>query len=187
MRNAEMKWSNHDKLHGYGIRLEGWPPSVPKQNPSSLSTAQNKFILEALQNGTMVFIPLDAHTPGPTDGESLNAETTGGREEQDIFEGTIDFSGSSGGDEDVQMRMEDVPSSLMVTSPISRAVSTEQDTLPTSRVLPEAGRASVNLEESTEAVTEASSADDRVRDVMQADANARKRRRMDSQIDEKAG
>ena len=39
----------------YGVRLVGWPPSIPAQNPSSLKLPQNKQLLECLQNGTMRF------------------------------------------------------------------------------------------------------------------------------------
>ncbi|KAH9838478.1 uncharacterized protein C8Q71DRAFT_751459 [Rhodofomes roseus] len=55
VRNAEMKWTDHSKLDVYGIRVVGWPPSVPPQNPSTLSVAQNKEVLEALRKGRMYF------------------------------------------------------------------------------------------------------------------------------------
>lgn len=54
-RNAEMKWSDHAKLAIYGVRLVGWPQSVPKQNPSTLSMAQNRLVREALDGGGMYF------------------------------------------------------------------------------------------------------------------------------------
>ena len=51
-----MKWTDHSKLEAaYGIHVTGWPSSVPLQNPSSLSVAQNRQVLEALRNGTMRF------------------------------------------------------------------------------------------------------------------------------------
>lgn len=53
-----MKWTNHSKLEVYGIRLEGWPSSVPMQNPSSLSVAQNLEVLDALRSGKMRFISI---------------------------------------------------------------------------------------------------------------------------------
>jgi hypothetical protein len=55
IRNAEMKWTNPERLDVYGVRLVGWPPSIPAQNPSSLKLSQNKELLECLQNGTMRF------------------------------------------------------------------------------------------------------------------------------------
>lgn len=56
IRNAEMKWKDHSKLDIYGIRLEGWPHDVPKDNPSTLSVVQNKEVLKALQSGRMSFV-----------------------------------------------------------------------------------------------------------------------------------
>ena len=93
-----MKWSNHDRLvDSYGVRLEGWPPSIPKQNPSTLSVAQNKAILEALQRGSMRFIPVNstAQVPGNRNVEDLDAKA---RDEQDIFEDAVDFSAGFGED-----------------------------------------------------------------------------------------
>ncbi|EEB94931.1 hypothetical protein MPER_06180, partial [Moniliophthora perniciosa FA553] len=37
IRNAEMKWTQPDRLYTYGVRLVGWPPDIPTQNPSSLT------------------------------------------------------------------------------------------------------------------------------------------------------
>ena len=56
VRNAEMKWTNHKRLDAYNVRIVGWPQSVPTQNPSTLSTAENKLILESLENGTIKFV-----------------------------------------------------------------------------------------------------------------------------------
>ncbi|KAH9972867.1 hypothetical protein BGW80DRAFT_1313037 [Lactifluus volemus] len=55
VRNAEMKWTNHDNVNVYGVRLEGWPTSIPMQNPSSLSTSQNRLLRDALICGTLRF------------------------------------------------------------------------------------------------------------------------------------
>ncbi|RDB26307.1 hypothetical protein Hypma_006586 [Hypsizygus marmoreus] len=63
IRNAEMKWTNPERLDAYGVRLVGWPSSVPAQNPSTLKTHHNKLLLECLQNGTMRFERLHP-TPG---------------------------------------------------------------------------------------------------------------------------
>lgn len=58
-----MKWTNHEKLSIYGIRIEGWPSHIPQRNPSALSTAQNKEILECVQSGAIRFPRLLAVTP----------------------------------------------------------------------------------------------------------------------------
>lgn len=55
IRNAEMKWTDHSKLSTYGVRLVGWPDSVPMRNPSTLSVAQNTLVRQALDAGTMYF------------------------------------------------------------------------------------------------------------------------------------
>jgi len=59
IRTAEMKWTDHSKLSAYGIRLVGWPDGVPLQNPSTLSVAQNRAVLDALKSGSMSFVRLD--------------------------------------------------------------------------------------------------------------------------------
>ncbi|GAW02141.1 hypothetical protein LENED_003776 [Lentinula edodes] len=56
IRNAEMKWSNHDRLFTYGVCLVGWPSDIPAKNPSTLKADQNKRLLELLNNGTLRFI-----------------------------------------------------------------------------------------------------------------------------------
>ena len=55
VRNAEMKWTNPEKLDVYGVRLVGWPPTIPAQNPSSLKAGQNKHLMQCLESGTMRF------------------------------------------------------------------------------------------------------------------------------------
>ncbi|KAG6908685.1 hypothetical protein DXG01_003699 [Tephrocybe rancida] len=55
VRNAEMKWTNHERLDVYGVRLVGWPEDIPVANPSSLKVFQNKAILDCLENGTLKF------------------------------------------------------------------------------------------------------------------------------------
>lgn len=55
IRQAEMKWTNHGNLSVYGVRLEGWPSSIPMQNPSTLSSSQNRALRDALSNGTLKF------------------------------------------------------------------------------------------------------------------------------------
>ncbi|KAE9407823.1 hypothetical protein BT96DRAFT_809070 [Gymnopus androsaceus JB14] len=56
IRNAEMKWTNHERLFTYGVYLVGWPSDIPVKNPSSLKTDQNKRLLELLNNGTLKFM-----------------------------------------------------------------------------------------------------------------------------------
>ncbi|KAG7089604.1 hypothetical protein E1B28_011270 [Marasmius oreades] len=68
IRNAEMKWTNHDRLYTYGVSLVGWPPDIPAQNPSSLHLDQNKRLLDLLQTGTIRFekIIIDPSNPVTT-------------------------------------------------------------------------------------------------------------------------
>ena len=62
VRNAEMKWTNHGNLSVYGVRLEGWPGGIPMQNPSTLSTGQNRELRDALAGGTLRFCRINAET-----------------------------------------------------------------------------------------------------------------------------
>ncbi|KAI0303752.1 hypothetical protein B0F90DRAFT_1320300 [Multifurca ochricompacta] len=68
IRNAEMKWTNHGNLSVYGVRLEGWPGSIPMQNPSTLSTSQNRELRDAIINGTLKFCCINGETSLPSDG-----------------------------------------------------------------------------------------------------------------------
>jgi len=72
-----MRWKNQGNLETYGVRLVGWPVDIPMQNPSTLSAAQNTQILNALNEGTMQFLPMgsfgdlrsrieSSHVPDPT-------------------------------------------------------------------------------------------------------------------------
>jgi len=76
IRTAEMRWKNQGNLETYGVQLVGWPIDIPMQNPSTLSAAQNNQILNALNEGTMRFLPIgplgdfplqavSAHVPDP--------------------------------------------------------------------------------------------------------------------------
>ena len=67
IRNAEMKWTNHGNLSVYGVRLEGWPTSIPMQNPSTLSTGQNRELRDALASGTLKFCRINTETSTPFD------------------------------------------------------------------------------------------------------------------------
>ena len=67
IRNAEMKWTNHGNLSVYGVRLEGWPANIPMQNPSTLSTSQNRVLKDALTNGTLRFCRISPETSTTSD------------------------------------------------------------------------------------------------------------------------
>ncbi|KAI0331925.1 hypothetical protein GY45DRAFT_1321749 [Cubamyces sp. BRFM 1775] len=90
VRKAEMKWTNHSTLEKYGVRIVGWPESVPLQNPSMLSAAQNQLLLEMLGTGRIRFVRLDGtqvatntYHPG-----SNNPH----HDEDAMFEDAIDYS-----------------------------------------------------------------------------------------------
>ncbi|KAI0064768.1 hypothetical protein BV25DRAFT_1799962 [Artomyces pyxidatus] len=65
VRNADMKWTNHDNLAVYGVRIVGWPAGVPMQNPSTLSTAQNRLLKECFARGSLRFCRLGKGADGP--------------------------------------------------------------------------------------------------------------------------
>jgi len=67
VRNAEMKWTNHGNLNVYGVRLEGWPAGIPMQNPSTLSTNQNRELRDALASGTLRFCRINVETSVTSD------------------------------------------------------------------------------------------------------------------------
>lgn len=77
-----MRWKNQDNLETYGVRLVGWPVNIPMQNPSTLSTAQNTQILNALNEGTMRFLPIrdippqaeSPHVPDPSSMEETASD-----------------------------------------------------------------------------------------------------------------
>lgn len=85
-----MKWTNHSKLDAYGVRLVGWPDNVPVQNPSTLSVAQNKRLLEMLGAGEVSFERLDGvQSMQSLQGASVQSPRP---DEEAMFEDTIDFS-----------------------------------------------------------------------------------------------
>ncbi|KAI0671746.1 hypothetical protein C8Q78DRAFT_1030674 [Trametes maxima] len=90
IRTAEMKWTNHSKLHAYGVRLVGWPANVPLQNPSTLSTTQNKLLLEMLGSGRISFSRLDGTQP-PNEAPPKGSQLLQGDDEA-MFEDSIDYS-----------------------------------------------------------------------------------------------
>ncbi|KAJ8692571.1 hypothetical protein PTI98_009869 [Pleurotus ostreatus] len=71
VRNAEMKWSNHERLSAYGVRMVGWPEDIPKKNPSVLNSTQNKQLLELAQTGVLGFSRLDGRSVTSSMGEGL--------------------------------------------------------------------------------------------------------------------
>ncbi|KAG6817689.1 hypothetical protein H0H87_005448 [Tephrocybe sp. NHM501043] len=84
VRNAEMKWTNPERLDVYGVRLVGWPAEIPPANPSSLKVFQNKVILDCLDSGTLRFeklfpeAPAASVTPNDHAEESPVAQESGG-------------------------------------------------------------------------------------------------------------
>jgi len=77
IRNAEMKWTNHSNLSVYGVRLEGWPTNIPMQNPSTLSTSQNRELRDALASGTLKFCRINAETSSPSDSVATSCGPAG--------------------------------------------------------------------------------------------------------------
>ena len=76
-----MRWKNQSNLETYGVQLVGWPVSIPMQNPSTLSAAQNTQILNALTEGTMQFLPIGSLGGMPTQVESTQVPDLSGVEE----------------------------------------------------------------------------------------------------------
>ena len=85
-----MKWTNHSKLDVYGVKVVGWPEGVPVQNPSTLTVAQNKILLDLLAEGKLHFVRIDG-SPVP-DSSFAVAQNVGQKEEDAIFEDSIDYS-----------------------------------------------------------------------------------------------
>ncbi|KAH9960846.1 hypothetical protein BC827DRAFT_366960 [Russula dissimulans] len=77
IRNAEMKWTNHSNLSVYGVRLEGWPTNIPMQNPSTLSTSQNRELRDALASGALTFCRISAETSSPSDSVTTSCGPAG--------------------------------------------------------------------------------------------------------------
>ncbi|KAK0469662.1 uncharacterized protein EV420DRAFT_1472847 [Desarmillaria tabescens] len=87
IRNAEMKWTNPDRLATYGVTLVGWPSTVPLVNPSSLKASQNKELLTLLENGTMKFVRI--YVSREQDGVQPPAPST--EDDPDSFSWAIQF------------------------------------------------------------------------------------------------
>ncbi|KAI0001421.1 hypothetical protein BJV74DRAFT_818504 [Russula compacta] len=77
IRNAEMKWTNHGNLSVYGVRLEGWPPFIPMQNPSTLSASQNRELRDALASGTLRFSCINDGTSTSSDAATTSCGPAG--------------------------------------------------------------------------------------------------------------
>lgn len=79
VRNAEMKWTNPERLDVYGVRLVGWPPEIPSHNPSTLRVNQNRQLLEAFKTGVARFERLPTAIPPAsipeTEGENNGDES----------------------------------------------------------------------------------------------------------------
>ncbi|KAH9945182.1 uncharacterized protein BXZ73DRAFT_73369 [Epithele typhae] len=89
VRNAEMKWTNHTKLDVYQVQIHGWPENVPLQNPSMLSLAHNKHLLELITAGKIHFTRIGGHPSGDTS-STMDYEIQ--KDEDTIFEDSIDYS-----------------------------------------------------------------------------------------------
>ena len=76
----------------YGVRLVGWPSSIPAHNPSSLKLPQNKQLLECLQNGTMRFEKTLA-APGSPGGSTADVTNSEEAEAIDDFSWAYDPDG----------------------------------------------------------------------------------------------
>ena len=76
-----MRWKNQGNLEAYGVRLVGWPVDIPMQNPSTLSAAQNAQVLNALNEGTMQFLPMGSFGDLPSQAESTDVPDPTGLEE----------------------------------------------------------------------------------------------------------
>ncbi|KAF9468066.1 hypothetical protein BDZ94DRAFT_1154544 [Collybia nuda] len=100
IRNAEMKWTSPDKLNVYGVRLVGWPSTIPAQNPSTLRASQNQLLLDSLERGIMRFekILVSSSSTEPTDRPGAAVEGLfdgqGGAEDVD-FSWAYDADGGS--------------------------------------------------------------------------------------------
>lgn len=103
MRTAEMRWKNQGNLETYGVRLVGWPVDIPMQNPSTLSAAQNTLILNALNEGTMQFLPIGSFGDPPPQARSTRIlDSTGLGETASDMDDYVTYddlptSGPSGG------------------------------------------------------------------------------------------
>ena len=84
-----MKWTNHSKLDSYGVKMVGWPENVPRQNPSTLSVAQNKLLLDLLSEGKMSFSRIEStQPPEPT----MGVEELPVGDEDAMFEDSINYT-----------------------------------------------------------------------------------------------
>ncbi|KAL0948188.1 hypothetical protein HGRIS_010798 [Hohenbuehelia grisea] len=90
-QNAEMKWTNHDRLSAYGVKLVGWPSDIPTQNPSTLNAGQNKRLLELLHTGSMRFMPLHLSTEAAVTSAVHGSRTPTTDHSQDAVDEVLSF------------------------------------------------------------------------------------------------
>lgn len=83
-----MKWTNHDKLSTYGVKVVGWPAEIPLRNPSSLSASQNNVLFELLTSGDIKFVMLGQVSPLQS-GNSVHGVASGSKDADGLPE---DFS-----------------------------------------------------------------------------------------------
>jgi hypothetical protein len=96
IRNAEMKWTNPDRLQTYGVHLVGWPGDIPLQNPSSLKTSQNKRLLDMLESGTMKFVKVATSSNDITSTASVqDSSRVTVDDDSDTFLSWIQYDGGS--------------------------------------------------------------------------------------------
>lgn len=52
-----MKWTKpHTLESSYGVKLVGWPPEIPFQNPSNNSVESNRLLLQGFKDGRIKFV-----------------------------------------------------------------------------------------------------------------------------------
>ncbi|THV03249.1 hypothetical protein K435DRAFT_775126 [Dendrothele bispora CBS 962.96] len=113
IRNAEMKWTNPDRLHAYGVYLVGWPEDIPKQNPSTLKLCQNRRLLGLLESGQMKFmrIATSATEVPPMHSSPEPGSSSAADDESDNFNSWIQFDDNSSGQQSNTMKsLAQVPS-----------------------------------------------------------------------------
>ncbi|KAF8896335.1 hypothetical protein BD779DRAFT_1495273 [Infundibulicybe gibba] len=96
VRTAEMKWTSPERLDVYGVRMIGWPPDVPAQNPSSLKLSQNKHLMERLESGILRFEKILEGNITTVAGPSSQPEPKGQEVEED-FSWAYDAEGGGSG------------------------------------------------------------------------------------------
>jgi hypothetical protein len=96
-RTAEMKWSNHSRLSSYDVRIVGWPKAVPHRNPSTLSVTEIRALLDALENGSLLFMRADRGHGDQSEEVNDKAFPASGSEDEAAFSWFLDDSSSRDG------------------------------------------------------------------------------------------